>query len=112
MCAFVGVAVVKNLTLAEDNSTHLILTWEEPFHSQDVISLYYYIFVVNLDTMDEQHGNTTTTSFQLDVANCGLYQLTITAHGVCGRNNCTYVAMAVTVDHNVTYDGGDNSMAI
>ena len=103
----VGVGAVKNVMLVDDNSTQLTLTWEEPFHSQDVILLYYSVSIINLDTMEEIHQNTTNTSYHLHIINCGLYQLTVNAYGNCALKNCTYVAMEVTIDHNVTYAGSE-----
>ena len=103
---FVGVGAVKNVTIVEDNSTQLTLTWEEPFHSQDVISLYYIVSVVTPDTMNEQRQNTTSTFVDWGVTNCGQYRFTITAYGSHGGDSFPYEALAVTVDHNVTFSGG------
>ena len=103
---------MQNVKLVEDNSTHLTLTWEEPFHSQDVISLYYIVILVNLDAMDKRHENTTSTSIYLGITNCGLHELNITAYGSREGNNFPYEAVAVTRGHNVTFDGGETSFVV
>ena len=103
----VGIGAVKNVMLVEDNSTQLTLTWEEPFHSQDVSSLYYSVSIINMDTMKEMNQNSTNTSYQLHFVNCGNYQITVTPYGNCGLKTCNYLAMEVTVDHNLTYAGGE-----
>ena len=84
----------------------------KPFHSQDVISLYYTVIVVNLDGMDKWHLNTTTTSIQLGIVNCGLYWLTVTAYGNREGEYYTYDSEPVTVYHNVTYTGGKTSLEV
>ena len=106
----VGVGTV-NVTSVEDNSTHLTLSWEEPFRSEDVISLYYMVVLVNLDETDKQRKeNTTDTSIQYNITDCGLYQLSITAFGSCKENNFTYETTAVTVNHSVVYDEGETCL--
>ena len=112
LCVFVGVGAVKNVMLVEDNSTQLTLTWEEPFHSQDVVSLYYIVSVITPVTLTKQDQNTTNTSVELGVTNCGQYQYTITAYGNYGGDSFLYEAAAVTVDHNVTFSGGKTSLVV
>ena len=101
----VGVGIVS-VTSVEDNSTHLTLSWEKPFYSEDVIFLYYMVVLVNWNGIDEWHENTSDTSIQLRIIDCGLYQLSITAYGNREGNNFTYEATAVTVNHSVMYIGG------
>ena len=106
---FVGVGAVKDVMLiVEDNSTQFTLTWEEPFHSQDVISLYYIVSVITPDTtLNKQDQNTTNTSVVQNITNCGEYQFTITAYGSYGGDSFPYEAAVVTVDHNVIFSGGE-----
>ena len=103
---FVGVGAVKNAIVVEDNSTQLTLTWKEPFHSQDVISLYYIISVITPGPLNNQDQNTTNTFIDWRTTDCGQYWFTITAYGNHGGDNFPYEAAAVTVDHNVTFSGG------
>ena len=103
---FVGVGAVKNVMVVEDNSAQLTPTWEEPFHSQDVISLYYIVSVITPNTLNKQDQNTTNTSFELEITTCGPYWFTITAYGNHGGDSFPYEAAEVTIDHNVTFSDG------
>ena len=114
---FVGVGAVKNVTLIlEDNSTHLTLIWKEPFHSQDVISLYYIVSVIIPNTLNNKQlqddQNTTNTFIDWRITNCGQYWFTITAYGNPGGDSFPYEATAVTVDHNVTFSGGKSCSVV
>ena len=109
---FVGVGAVKNVMFVEDDSTQFTLTWEEPFHSQDVISLYYLVSFIALDALNREDLNTTNTSVEWRITNCGQYQLDVTAYGNRGVDIFPYETAVVAVYHNFTFSGGKTSSVI